>query len=409
MRILVVSQYFWPENFRINDLTLALRERGHDVAVLTGMPNYPSGKVSSDYKWWSRRRDSMQGIPVVRVPLFARRDSKAWQLALNYFSFAASACLFGPWLLRKQGYDAIFIYEPSPVTVALPAIWLGKLKRAPILFWVQDLWPESLSATGMVGSPAILSVVERLVRWIYARCDLILVQSRGFIDPAINVGAARERLEYFPNWAESLYQPVQLTPEAPERLEVPDKGFVVMFAGNLGKAQSLETILDAAEQLKGQPVHWVFLGDGHQRGWMQAQVEHRDLQNVHLLGSRPMETMPAYFSLADAMLVTLRADPVMTTTIPGKVQSYLACAKPILGALDGEGAKVIEESGAGLAVSSGDAEGLANSVLKMSAMSAVERQAMGAAALAYYQKNFDREHLLGQLEDWMKALAERES
>lgn len=409
MRILIVSQYFWPENFRINDLALALRDRGHDVAVLTGMPNYPFGKVQAGYKWFQKRRDSMQGIPVARVPLFARRKGKSWQLALNYISFAVSGCLLGPWLLRGQGFDVIVVYEPSPVTVGLPAVLLRKLKRAPMLMWVQDLWPESLSATGAIRSPAILSMIARMVKWIYRHCDLIAVQSRGFIEPAIKVGAPKEKLVYFPNWAETLYHPVDVPPGAPERREVAHDGFVVMFAGNLGMAQSLETILDAAEILKAEAVSWVLLGNGRQHDWMQGQIHARKLRNVHLLGNRPVETMPSYFALADAMLVTLRADPVMTATIPGKLQSYLACAKPILGALDGEGAKVIMESGAGFSVASGDAQGLAEAALKMSKMTNAERQAMGNAAIEYYQKNFDRERLLSRLDGWMSGLTGADS
>ncbi len=404
MRILIVSQYFWPENFRINDLARALKERGHDVSVLTGVPNYPTGKISAGYSWWNKRRDTIQGISIVRVPLFVRRESKAWQLALNYLSFMVSGCLLGLWLLRRRKFDIIFGYEPSPITVAIPAIVMRKLKKAPMLFWVQDLWPESLSATGTINSPVILSTVRRMVKWIYRNCDKVLVQSRGFIEPVIAVGAETEKIEYFPNSAEALYQPVRLAPDANERVEVPADGFVAMFAGNLGSAQSLDTILDAAELLKEKPIHWVFLGDGRRRAWMQEQIELRGLSRVHLLGSRPVETMPAYFALADALLVTLRADPVMTTTIPGKVQSYLACARPIIGALDGEGAKIIDESNSGFAVASGDAKGLSEAVLKVSGMSGAERQAMGDAGLAYYRQHFDREHLVSQLEGWMHDL-----
>ena len=404
MKILIISHYFWPEQFRINDLALELKERGHEVTVLTGVPNYPTGKMFEGYSWWSKRRDNMQGVPVFRVPLFLRRQSRGWQLSLNFLSFVASACLLAPWYFRRQEFDVIFVYEPSPFTIGIPAALLRRLKGAPILFWVQDLWPESLSATGAVTSERILAVVGRVVRMIYRRCDRVLVQSRGFIEPAIRAGADRERIRYFPNWAEALYRPVDLPMDAPERKEVPADGFVVMFAGNLGAAQSLDTILDAAEILKGRPIHWVFLGDGRRRAWMQEQIESRLLAQVHLLGSRPMETMPAYFSLADAMLVTLRADPVMTTTIPGKVQSYLACGRPVIGALDGEGNRAIAESGAGFSVASGDAEGLAGAVLRMSEMGKAERQQMGEAALAYYRQNFDREPLVDQLEGWMQEM-----
>jgi len=333
--------------------------------------------------------------------MFLRRQGRGWQLALNYFSFVLFGCLLAPWYFRKQSFDVIFTYEPSPFTVGIPAILMRKLKKAPMLFWVQDLWPESLSATGAVQSRFVLDVVGGMVKWIYLRCDKVAVQSTGFFAPAIKAGADKEKVVYFPNWAESLYQPVTLSHDAPERLDMPDDGFVAMFAGNLGAAQSLETILDAAEMTKGQLIHWVFLGDGRRREWLQEQITRRQMDRVHWLGSHPVEAMPAYFSLADAMLVTLRSDPVMTTTIPGKVQSYLACARPVIGALDGEGAKVIQESGAGFCVPSGDAEGLANAVMKMNTMSKGERDVMGDAAIAYYKEHFDRENLVSQLETWM--------
>jgi len=404
VRILIVTQYFWPENFRITDLAIGLKDKGHDVTVLTGMPNYPKGKIYEGYSWWKNRREDMQGIPIIRVPLFLRRESRSWQLALNYFSFVLSACLLAPWFLRKEKFDIVLCYEPSPVTVAIPAILIKRLKKAPLLFWVQDLWPETLAATGAIKSPAILSAVGKMVKYIYRGCDRILVQSRGFIEPAVAVGAELEKLNYFPNWAELLYQPMILDASSPERDEIPDQGFIVMFAGNLGEAQSLDTIVSAAGILKNEKIHWVFLGDGRRRIWLQEEVKARGLEDkIHVLGSRPVETMPAYFSLASAMLVTLRDDPVMATTIPGKIQSYLACARPVIGALNGEGAKVIHESGAGYSVASDDTDGLAKAVLDMSRLSEAERDEMGKSARHYYEQNFDRDMLITQLEGWMEA------
>lgn len=404
MRILIVTQYFWPENFRITDLAIALKDNGHEVTVLTGMPNYPSGKVYEGYSWLKSRRQLMKGIPVVRVPLFVRRESKSWQLAINYLSFVMSACVLAPWLLRRKKFDVVFSYEPSPVTVGIPAILMKWLKKAPLLFWVQDLWPETLAATGAVKSPFLLSMVGRMVKRIYQGCDMILVQSKGFVEPVVAIGGERKKIRYYPNWAESLYQPVCLKETALERDEIPQGGFVAMFAGNLGVAQSLDTIISAAEVLKNEMIHWVFLGDGRRRSWLQAEVEARGLkEKVHVLGARPMETMPAYFSLASVMLVTLRDDPVMATTIPSKLQSYLACGRPVIGALNGEGAKVIDGSGAGFSVASDDSQDLARAVLRMSRLNAAERDEMGQAALRYYQKNFDRNMLVQQLEDWMEA------
>jgi len=408
LRILIVTQYFWPENFRISDLAIALKEKGHDVTVLTGMPNYPAGKLYAGYTWWNKRREDMQGIPIVRVPLFVRRESKSWQLVFNYLSFVLSGCLIAPWLLRNKPFDIVFSYEPSPVTVAIPAIVMKRLKKAPLLFWVQDLWPETLVATGAIQSPMILSAVKRMVKHIYHACDAILVQSRSFVEPAVAVGAERSKIRYFPNWAEALYQPVQCLDSLAERSELPKDIFVVMFAGNLGVAQSLDTIVAAAEILKGEMIHWVFLGDGRRRVWLQDEVKARGLEaKVSVLGRRPVETMPAYFALADAMLVTLKGDPVMATTIPGKVQSYLACGRPVIGALNGAGASVIAESKAGYSVAADDVEALAEAVLRMSRLNKQERDVMGQAGRAYYQQHFDRDMLVEQLEGWMSELAEQ--
>ena len=401
MRILIVTQYFWPENFRITDLACALKDKGHDLTVLTGMPNYPAGELYEGYSWWKKRRDSKQGIPIFRVPLFVRRESKSWQLILNYLSFALTACFLGPWVLRGKQFDVVFVYGPSPVTVAIPGILMARIKKARMFFWIQDLWPESLTATGVIKSPKILSTVRWVVRKIYHGCDCILVQSKSFIRSVVKVGAEREKIRYFPNWAESLYGPACLKLDAAERKKVPNDGFVVMFAGNLGVAQSLNTIIGAAEKLKDENIYWVFLGDGRRRAWLQNIVTELKLDKVCLLGNHPIESMPGYFSLADVMLVTLNDDPAMATTIPGKVQSYMACGKPIIGALSGAGAEVIRESLSGYCVEPGDIDGLSKAVLDMSGLDDEKRFEMGKFALEYYQQNFNRNVLVSQLEVWM--------
>ncbi len=408
MHVLIVSQYFSPENFRINDLALSLRKRGHEVSVLTGMPNYPGGKIFDGYSWLNNKKEMFHGISIYRVPLFLRRKSKAWQLVLNYLSFVLSSCALGPFFLRGKKIDVVYVYALSPFTVGITGALFRRLKNAPMVLWVQDLWPESLQSTGAVESERVLNIVRYMVQWIYKHCDFVLVQSKAFIEPVVSAGAERDRVHYFPNWAENLYKPVLPLEDSPERREVPDKGFIVMFAGNLGVAQSLETIIGAAKKLKAQPINWIILGDGRRRDWLEEQVQKWELAgSVHLLGGRHVETMPAYFSLADAMLVTLRPDPTFAATIPGKVQSYLACGRPIVGALDGEGAKVIRESGAGFAVAAGDADGLADSVLKMSKMSSDKKKEMGDNGMAYYMKNFNGEKLIDQLEEWLNKWIKR--
>lgn len=402
LKILLVTQYYWPESFRITDLALGLKDRGHEITVLTGLPNYPGGRLFRGYGPFRPATETHQGIEIKRVPLVPRFAGRGWQLALNYLSFALSASVLGP--LRCRGpFDLIFVYEPSPVTVALPAIVVKALTDAPILLWVQDLWPESLAATGAVTSPRMLGWVERLVRFIYRRCDRILVQSEGFVPRVAALDADPARIVYFPNWAEPLYRPVAIAPDTSQRADLP-RGFRIMFAGNIGAAQSFETILAAAERLRDHDeIQWIILGDGHQRPWVAREVERRRLSGcVRLLGQHPVETMPTYFALADALLATLRDDPVFALTIPSKIQSYQACGRPILAALNGEGARVVQESGCGLTCAAGDGEGLARAVMTLYRMSPEERESMGARGRAYFVANFERSMLLDKLEAWMQ-------
>lgn len=404
MRILLLTQYFWPENFPINDIVRGLRDRGHELQVLTGMPNYPEGRLFPGYRKFHPISDSFDGIPVARVPLITRGRGQGWRLALNYLSFAAAATTLGP--RRCQGHpDVILVYQLSPVTVGIPALVLKRIKNAPILLWVQDLWPESLAATGAVRAPWILNAVGTLTRHIYRNCDRIAIQSRAFIEPIRALGVDPQRIRYLPNSAETLYQPVTVEPEAPERALVP-QGFCVMYAGNIGAAQDFGTILAAAEQLKSQThIHWVILGDGRQRAWVEQRVRERALETtVHLIGRHPKEAMPRLFALADALLVSLREEPIFALTIPTKVQSYLACGRPIIAALDGEGARVIEEAQAGLTVPASNPERLAKAVLALSRMDPAQRQTMGMNGLAYARRHFDPEVLLDRLECFMREV-----
>jgi len=407
MKILIVSQYFWPENFRINDLSLALKERGHEVTVLTGMPNYPDGKLFAGYSWWQKRRDCMDGVPVYRVPLFLRRQGRGWQLGLNYISFVLSACLLAPWYFRKQSFDVIFTFEPSPFTVGIPGVLMRRLKKAPMLFWVQDLWPESLAAAGAVHSPAVLKVVGRVVRWIYHRCDRVLVQSEAFVEPAVAAGAGRGCTQYYPNWAESFYRPLPSMEVKVQGVGLPE-GFRVMFAGNLGEAQSLETIVAAAARLKAETaIKWIIIGDGRRGAWMRDEVDRLGLADaVMFLGRHPAESMPHFFAVADTLLVTLKADEVFAQTVPTKVQAYMACGRPVIAALNGEGARVIRQSGAGLAVPAGDDEALADAVLALYRMTENERDQLGISARAYYEAEFERDMLISRLECWLNKIVE---
>jgi glycosyltransferase involved in cell wall biosynthesis len=406
MRILIVTQYFWPENFPINNLALGLQEKGYKITVLTGIPNYPSGNFFRGYSFLNKRRENYNGLRITRTPLIPRGKGSGLRLALNFLSFAFFASLFGLFYCRGK-FDLIFVYEPSPITVGLPALVIKKVKSAPIMFWMQDLWPESLSATGAVRSKVILKSVELLVRFMYKGFDRILTQSRAFISPIIKLGGKPDRILYYPNSAEELYQPLELDPNATEHSVLPN-GFRVTFAGNIGAAQDFGTVLKAAELLKDQKdIHWVIIGDGRMSPWVNEQVLSRGLtQTVHLLGRYPAKKMPRFFALSDALLVTLKKEPIFALTIPSKVQSYLACAKPVIAALDGEGARIIEEANAGLSCPAEQPADLADVVLNMYQLKASEREAMGRRGREYFEKNFERNMLLDRLETWMIELRE---
>ena len=403
MRVLIVTQYFHPEPFRINDLAIALRDRGHSVTVLTGTPNYPEGHTYPGYGWMPIGKEIYCGIPVIRVPLITRGAAKNWRLILNYLSFAVSACVLGP-LRCRQKFDIVLVYEPSPITVGLPGMLMGAIKRAPVMLWIQDIWPETLAAVGQRG--LLTRVASLISNFIHQGCDLLLVQSEAFMPPLISRGIKPTRIRYLPNWAEDFYK--QEGPVASADPLRDFKGTRILFAGNIGTSQSFETIIQAAQLLKyRRDIHWIIVGDGLRRNWLEEQLHAHQLSpTVTLLGRRPAEDMSALFSHADALLVTLRRDPVFSMTIPSKIQSYLASGKALVGALDGEGARIIEESGAGIVANAEDAQGLAQCVAQIAAMTTAERAAMGLCGREYFDRHFSRDRLIDQLETWMLELVE---
>ncbi|WP_240538434.1 glycosyltransferase family 4 protein [Rhodoferax sp. PAMC 29310] len=367
------------------------------MTVLTGIPNYPAGRVFNAYEKNPKAFEQYSGARVWRVPMLARGHGVV-RLFLNYLSFVIGACLYGPWRLRGQQSDVIFVFEPSPVTVGLPAILLGQIKRAPVVFWALDLWPETLAAIGVVRSPRVLRWVGHLVKFIYERCTLVLGQSRAFLASIAKYCSDAQKIRYFPSWAEEVFNESDLMP-APE-VPVLKGVFNVLFAGNIGEAQDLPAVLEAAESQKHNgAIRWLIVGDGRKSEWLLEEVLRRGLQaNVLLLGRFPVERMPSFYAHADALLVSLKKDPVFSMTIPGKVQSYLMAGVPLLGMLDGEGAKVITEANAGLVCAAGDGGGLAAAVLQMATMPVDQRQQLGANGRAYAQKEFGRGLLMDRLE-----------
>jgi glycosyltransferase involved in cell wall biosynthesis len=313
--------------------------------------------------------------------------------------------VLGLWKLRGQKFDAILVYEPSPITVGLPGAVMRAVKRAPMALWVLDLWPETLKAVGVVKSEWLLRLVGRLVSFIYQRCDLILAQSRSFIPQIRQYAGQVRRVEYFPSWAESVFDGsvVEAAPEVPSM----HGSFTVMFAGNIGEAQDFPAILAAAQALKEHAhIRWLIVGDGRMGEWVNQEAIARGLENcVQLLGRFPVERMPSFFRHADALLVSLKDEPIFAMTIPGKLQSYLAAGVPVIAMLNGEGAELLSEAGAGVACAAGDSTGLAQVVLRMAGMNEVERLAMGQRGRALYAREFERQILLGRMEAWLLDMA----
>jgi colanic acid biosynthesis glycosyl transferase WcaI len=404
LSVLIVSQYFSPEAFGINALVAELQERGHSVTVLTGMPNYPSGVFVDGYGGWKVQRETWKNASVIRIPIFARGQNSRLRLALNYLSFAVNASILAPFLVKDRP-NVILVYQMSPVTMALPAIIVKLFTRSKILLWVQDIWPESLVATGAVKGPIALVTLRLIVRIVYRCSSVIAVQSRQF-EKFIRPLALPADIRYLPNTADRFYRPIEVPLDAPER-KLFRPGFNILFAGNLGLAQDLETVLAAIRHLKDRKdIQWIFVGDGRRRAWLQHQIHELGLaDNVQILGSFPPERMPCFFAIADVLLITLRDEPIFSLTVPSKLQTYLACGRPVLGAISGEAADILIAAGAGLTAPPNDPERLAEMALTMAQMPVEQLKALGDAALAYHGREFDRDQWLDCLESWLQELS----
>jgi len=394
LKLLIVTQYFWPESFRINEVAKTLQDKGVDVEVITGKPNYPRGEIFPGYRTWGCTQEIYQGITVNRIPLLAR-GAGGWRLGLNYLSFVVSGLIFAPWMLRKKKYDVIFVYGPSPILQAIPALFLGWIKGCPVVLYVQDLWPESLSATGHIQNSRILKLVGYVVRFIYRRADLLLVPSIAFVKPVREL-ASSTPVEYYPNSVDAIFA-------LPATSSVTDiagleSGFSIMFAGNIGVAQAIGVIIEAATLLREySDIHFVVLGDGNTRSWMIAEAHQRGLTNIHLPGRFPVEAMPNLMQKASALLVTLADRPIFAATVPNKVQAYMAAGRPIIACLNGEGARLVVEAGAGLATPAEDARALADTILILRDKTPKEREIMGDNGRRYYQRYFNHDSLIDQL------------
>jgi glycosyltransferase involved in cell wall biosynthesis len=393
LNILIVSQYFWPEPFIINDLVIKMKALGHNVSIYTGKPNYPDGNYYDGYKKSGVQEEVYDNdIAVYRVPLRARKTGGAKNLILNYLSFIWFGTVHAFKFSKKKQFDSILVFAPSPITSAIPGIFIKWLTKSHLSIWVQDLWPESLSATGFVKNKFLLSCVRAFVKGIYSFSDMLLVQSKAFIPQVENL-SPRNEIVYYPNSAKDEFSQKHSSPGLPTEFEeILDTHFCVVFAGNIGTAQSIETIIAAAKQLQEiSDLKIVLVGSGSQLDWVKKQISDHDLSNVYLAGRFPSSYMPYVFSKSQALLVTLKKDEIFTFTVPCKVQAYLAAGKPIIAAIDGEGAKVIAEAKAGYTAPAEDPESLAINIKKMYDLSTQERAKIGEAGRNYFLQHFEME------------------
>ena len=395
MKILLVSQYFYPENFKINDLVFSLKERGHEITVLTGKPNYPKGNFFDGYSWNSPDFETINGIPVYRANLFSRGNGGAVSLFLNYCSFA----LLSLFKIRKiKGpFDAIFVYQTSPVTVGIPTVYAKKIFKAPIYFWVQDLWPESLKAAGGIKNVFVLGFFNSLTKWFYKHSRKVLIQSNGFREYIQNQGIQNDKIIFYPNPTESFYKQLN---EVKEYQEFFHNGFFnIVFAGNIGEAQSFKTIIEAINNIKELNVKVIVLGEGRYKETALRLIKEKGLEShFNFLGSFASIEMPKFFAHADVLLVSLKKNKIFSLTIPAKVQSYLACGKPIIASLDGFGAKIITDAKCGLVSPAEDSLILSERINELINLERSKLHKMGINARAFYEKEFDREYLLERLE-----------
>ena len=399
MRILVISQYFFPENFRINDLVFSLKQRGHHIEVLTGKPNYPKGEYFDSYSWNGPNDEEIQGVKTYRSNLILRKKGGGFRLFLNYFSFVFFA-FFKVFKIRGE-FDKVFVYAPSPITVGFLGILAAKRFKCKSYLWVHDLWPESVRVAGGISNKIVLGLINSMTKMIYKYTDQILVQSPKFIDYIKKQNVKESKLIYYPYYAEDFYKEVKVKKFYLDKFP---KGFNILFAGNIGVAQSFDTILGAIELLKEFKINVIVLGEGRDKQRIIEEIKQKGIsEKFYFFGSHPPEKMPDYFACADALLITLKKADIFSYTIPGKLQSYLGCGKPIIGALDGIGKQIIMDSKSGFCSDAEDYQSLSQNLLLMMNTSIEERNKMGKFGLDYFNKHFKKEKLLKELEYILKA------
>lgn len=397
--ILVVSQYFYPEQFRVNDICVEWVKRGYQVTVVTGIPNYPKGKFFDGYGLLKGKSNTYYGVDIVRIPIIPR-GSNVFMLALNYASFVISGFFWQ--LFTSVKADYVYIYEVSPMTQALPGVWYSKKKKIPCYLYVTDLWPENVEIIAGIKNKKILNTIGVMVDYIYKRCDRIFTSSKGFIAAITKRGVENSKLEYWPQYAEDYYYPVKA--EDSNVKNIPQDGkFNIIFAGNLGYAQGLDILPAVAIALKesGLEVRFNMIGDGRYKEELMAAVNDNQVVDMfNFIGIQPPSKIPEFMAQGEAALICLARNEVFSITLPAKTQSCLACGIPIIVSADGEVQNVIQSAGAGVYSDAGDVDGLIDSIKELMALPKAERVKMARNGIEYSYNNFDKTKLLDRMDHW---------
>lgn len=404
MRILIVSQYFWPESFSINSIAKYLVEQGHEVDVLTGIPNYPTGKTYDGYGLFRNRNQHYNGITIRRVWMKTRGQKGGdKRLVLNYLSFAINASFAVLGRIRKK-YDVSFVYGMSPITQAYPAMLLRKLKKKPLCLYVGDLWPDTLFSHGLSGKRVQKALTKACIS-IYKQSDFIIAVNESFMEPLKAYTNNSRLISYVPQAVEKMYKPLVPIGYLRHDLGLNDSSFIIMFAGNIGFAQSPMTVVEAAHLITDKDdIHFVFVGDGSKRKECEVYCEENELTNVHFIGKKNVDQMPGLIAEADAMLVTLKNQPNYNLTLPGRTQAYMACGKPILCCANGETARVIKNSCCGLIAEAENSKKLAEIIIDCYSMSKEERDELGRRGLEYSNQHYDMAAVMNKIEEILMSI-----
>lgn len=396
MKILVVCQYYYPEPFRITDICESLVKRGHDVTVLTGLPNYPEGRILDDYRHGKKRNEILNGVRIIRCFEIGRGNSHL-KLFLNYMSYAVSATLKA--LSIKEEFDGILVNQLSPIFMGIPAMAYKKKHNKKILFYCLDLWPASLSAGGIKEDTRIYKLFHKISRWIYNSADIILVTSNSFKDYfRYTLKINTDNIKHLPQYAEDLFAQNEDYSVEEIAASSQSKIYNFAFAGNIGDIQSIETIVKAASELrKHTNIMFHIIGDGSKLVDCKQLAESLELTNIVFYGRRPLDEMPQFYKMSDAMLITLKDDKALSYTLPGKIQTYMAARKPIIGSINGEASNVIEQAGCGLCCKAEDYKSLADLILRFCYSN--NNDEMAANAQKFYLENYSKEKFMSELED----------